>query len=319
MGIPSPDRSYLAGLPRFLSFVDESGHSADPNRNSLSLAGLLAGEDAWKAFDMDWRTACDEAGLTEPFHMMHFAASKGQFEGWSEVQRQRLLGKLIAAITKARAIPIGSVVISRGPDSVPEHVQKRNRDAHFIAFQSLTYNIAVAANFIDPFGRGPGPVTMVYAHHPEHSSGLASTGKLWDALREHNRMVALFMQSYISDTPRDCTPLQAADLWAYELGHHFERIRPLAKKPRWPFRQFVALGLNYRFTHDFISYHDMHGLSGLGRMSRFQRLGEIDLYKPGFTGLHPTEARKLDQRLRKIAAELSGGSNSVSNEAPGRL
>jgi hypothetical protein len=299
--------------------VDESGHSADPKRNSLCLAGLLAREDAWKVFDADWRTACDEEGLTEPFHMMRFAPRKGQFEGWSEERRRRLLGKLIAAITKARAIPIGSVVILRGADAVPERVQKRNRDAHFIAFQPLTYNIAVATSMMDPFDKGPGPVTMVYAHHPEHSSGLAGTEKLWEALRQYNPIVSLFMQSYVSETPQDCTPLQAADLWAYELGHHFERIRPLAREPRWPFRQFVGLGLNYGFTHDFISYHDQHGLNGLGKMSRVQRWGEIDLYKPGFNGLHPTEARKFDQALRKIAADLSRGSGSSSNEIPGRL
>ena len=124
MGIPSPDRSYLAGLPRYLSFVDESGHSADPERNSLCLAGLIAAEDAWRVFDGDWRAACDEEHLTEPFHMMHFAARKGQFEGWSEDRRKRLLGKLIATIIKTRAIPIGSVVILKGSESVPEHVQK---------------------------------------------------------------------------------------------------------------------------------------------------------------------------------------------------
>ena len=131
-------------------------------------------------------------------------------------------------------------------------------------------------------------------------------------MRQHNPQVALFMQAYVSDSPKDCTPLQAADLWAYELGHHFERIRPLAKTPRRPFRQFVAMGLNYNFTHDFISYHGAHGLSGLGRMSRVQRLGEIDLCKPGFVGLHPAEARKLDLALRKSAAAISNMEGSAS-------
>jgi hypothetical protein len=319
MGIPSPDRSYLSGLPRYLSFVDESGHSADPKRNCLCLAGLIATEDAWEMFDVDWRTACDEEGLKEPFHMMHLSAGKRQFKDWPEDRRRRLLGKLVAAIIKAQAIPIGSVAMLRGPDSLSEGVQKHYRDAHFITFQSLTYNIAAAAEFMNPFRLGPGPVTMVYAHHPEHSNGLSSTKHLWEKMRHHNPIVALFMQAYVSDMPKDCTPLQAADLWAYELGHHFERIRPLAKELRWPFRQFVALGLNFRFTHDFISYHDKHGLSGLGNMSRVQRLGEIDLYKPGFTGLHPTEARKFDQRLRRIAADLSSSPGSSPNDVPGRL
>lgn len=69
--------------------------------------------------------------------------------------------------------------------------------------------------------------------------------------------------------------------------------------------QFVKLGLNSRFTHDFISYHDENGLSGLGQMSRVQRWGEIDIYKPGFVGLPPTDARKLEVALRKFAANLS--------------
>jgi|HubBroStandDraft_6_1064221.scaffolds.fasta_scaffold07978_2 hypothetical protein len=312
MGIPSRDQSYFPNLPWYLSFVDESGHSADPNRNCLCLAGLIAAEDAWRVCDVDWRTACEDEGLTEPFHMMQLSSLKGQFKAWSEERRQGLLGKLVGAIRKARAIPIGSVVMLRGPDSLSEGVQRHYRDAHFIAFQTLTYNIAVAANMMDPFGKGPGPATMVYAHHPEHSNGLASTQKLWHALRESNRIVALFMHSYVSDTPKDCTPLQAADLWAYELGHHFERIRPLAKKPRWPFRQFVAMGLNYNFTHDFISYHGANGLSGLGKMSRVQRLGEIDLCKPGFVGLHPAEARKLDLALRKSAAAVSNMEDRAS-------
>jgi hypothetical protein len=305
MAIPSPDRAYLPGLPRYLSFVDESGHSLDPKRNCLCLAGLLASERAWKVFDLEWRAACDEEGLTEPFHMMHFTARKRQFKGWSEDQRRRLLGKLVAVILKAQAIPIGSVVMLRGPDALSEAAQKHYRDSHFIAFQPLTFNLAVAAQFMDPFALGPGPVTMVYAHHPEHSNGLASTHHLWDSMREHNRMVAMFMQGYVSDSPGDCTPLQAADLWAYELGHHFERIRPEGKPPRWAFQEFVKMGLNYSFTHNFITYHGTSGVNGIGRMARVQHWQEIDLYKPGFIQRVPPGALGMLQELAMLAKSTS--------------
>src|SRR6266478_6651958 len=205
MAIPSPDQAYFPGLPRYLSFVDESGHSKDPRRNCLCLAGLIATERAWRDFDPDWRAACQGEGLAEPFHMMHFAARKREYEGWTEERRRRLLGKLMSAIRKAQAIPIGSVVMLRGPDALSERVQSHYRDAHFIAFQPLTYHIAVAANMMDPMGQGPGPgpVTMVYADHPEHSNGLANTRKLWEAMREHNQLVALVMQSHVSESPKD--------------------------------------------------------------------------------------------------------------------
>jgi hypothetical protein len=299
MAIPAPDRAYFPGLPRYLSFVDESGHSRDPNRNCLCLAGLLATEDAWKAFDPEWHAACEEEGLKEAFHMMDFAARKREFKGWPEERRRRLLGKLIGIIRKAQAIPIGSVVMLRGPDALSEQLQKHYRDSHFIAFQPLTYHIAVAASMMDPVvGPGPGPVTMAYAHHPEHSNGLSGTGKLWDAVREYNQIVALFMQSYVSETPKECTPLQAADLWAYELGHHFERIRPEAKPPRWPFQEFVKMGLNYSFTHNFITYYGASGVNGIGQMARVQHWQEISLFRPGMISRIPAGGTDL---LRELA------------------
>jgi hypothetical protein len=299
----APNPAYLHGLPKYLSFVDEAGHSKDPRQNYLCLAGLIATESAWKILDVSWRRICEKAGLTEPFHMMAFAARKKQFDGWSEEKREKLLHQLISTIFRARAIPVGSVVSLKWFNILSEPAKQRFKDPHFLAFQGLTYHLAVAA-FMD---WNPGPVTMIYAHHPEHSVGLGNTAQLWDSVRKHNRMVAMFMESYQSAYPADHAGLQAADIWAYELRHHFDVIRPLARKPRWPFLQFVKLGLNYQFTHDFISHYDEEGLTGIGRMSRVQRLGEIDLFKPGYRGVHPTKARELDRALRRFAAQVSGG------------
>ena len=294
--------SYLSGLPKYFSFVDEAGHAKDPRQHYLCLAGLLATEVAWKRFNDDWRNACRAEALGEPFHMMDLAARKKQFKGWSDEKRQQLLSKLISAIDHSGAIPIGSVVCFRGFNALPPDVGKRFKDPHFLAFQTLSYQIAVAAGIAR---REPGPATMVFAHHPEHSDGLGNTEELWKAVREHNPMVRLFMESYVCGQPQNYPGVQAADLWAYELRHHFEVIRPAGRRPRWPFMQFVRFGLNYQFTHDFITYHDENGLSGIGKMSRVQRWGEIDLYKPGFLGLHPVEARKLDIAYRQIAAGIS--------------
>ena len=262
-----------SSLPRYVSYVDEAGHSKDPNRSYLCMAGLLATETAWKAFDPEWRTACEDEGLMEPFHMMDFAAYKGQFKGWNDDRRKRLLGKLIAAIRNAKAIPIGSVVSVKDFNSFDPRLKAKLRDPHFMAFQPLTYNIAVAAGMEMP----PGRVTMMYAHHPEHSVGLANTEDLWHFVRRYNPIIAWFMESYVCGEPKDHSPLQAADLWAYELGHHFEVIRPAKKTHRWPFQQFVQMGLNYSFTHDFVTYHDATGLNGIGLMSRVQRWKEISL------------------------------------------
>jgi len=167
-----PCPTQLPGLTRYMSFVDESGHAKDPNQRHLCLAGLLATEDAWKNFDVEWRTRCAAAALTKPFHMKDFAARRGEFEAWGEEQRKQLLRELISTIRCAKAIPIGSVVSIEGFNALPPRVRQGFRDPHFLAFQSLTYHIAVAAGI----QMEPGPVTMIYAHHPEHSAGLGNTG-----------------------------------------------------------------------------------------------------------------------------------------------
>ncbi len=120
---------------------------------------------------------------------------------------------------------------------------------------------------------------MVFARHPEHSHGRGNSEELWEAFRRGNPIVARIMESYVSMEPRDCTPLQAADFWAYELGHYFEVIRPAGMEPRWPFKQFVEMGLKDQFTHDFITLHDKGELNGLGLYSQVTRGTQLSLYE----------------------------------------
>ena len=126
---------------------------------------------------------------------------------------------------------------------------------------------------------------MIYARHPEYSTGKANSQDLWYAFRAAHPYVALFMKAYESAEPQNCLPLQAADLWSYELGHHFEVIRPAGLTPRFPFRRFVEMGLNYSFAHNFITLTDEHGQFGIGKMAQVQQWREINLYEPGFTNL----------------------------------
>lgn len=157
-------------LPTFVSYVDEAGHSKDPQRTYLCLAGLVARKAAWKTFDSEWRTACAEERVTLPFHMADFSAFNRQFRGWSEEQRIRLLGKLVAAIERAHAIPVGSVVSVKDYNAFQPALREKLRDPYFMALQPLTWNMAAAASMEIP----PGPISMVYAYHPEHSRGRAN-------------------------------------------------------------------------------------------------------------------------------------------------
>ena len=52
---------------------------------------------------------------------------------------------------------------------------------------------------------------------------------------------SLFIESIAVESPKTITELQAADLWVYEVGRHFEYVLPKRKKSRWAFQQLCSL------------------------------------------------------------------------------
>ena len=130
---------------KLISYVDEFGHGQDRSREFLGLAGLVAAESRWKEFDGEWRRICEQEGITQPFHMKDFAGCREQFEGWQndEPRRQKVLGRLVQAVRSANAVPIGSVLSVTNFKSL--RLEDKFRAPYLMAFQPLTYNIAVAA------------------------------------------------------------------------------------------------------------------------------------------------------------------------------
>jgi hypothetical protein len=62
MPFPTPDQTYFPGLLRYLSFVDESGHSRDPKRNRVCITGRRDRQPDCHAFD----TRLLQISFTEP-------------------------------------------------------------------------------------------------------------------------------------------------------------------------------------------------------------------------------------------------------------
>jgi hypothetical protein len=247
-------------ISQISSYADETGHEADPDKKHIGLAGILAQSDAWEKFDSEWRKICSEEEVDLPFHMAEFASFRKQFskpEWKDESKRRRLLGRFLDAIEQANAIPVGVMVSLDDFNSLSESQRIRaggpQASPYYRAFQSLTYEMVMAAALTIP----PSPVSMVYAKRKKYT-GRAE--ELWYAIKEHNRHLSFWMSSYTSGEPKDFTPLQAADFWAYELGHHFQTIIPEGRKWRYPFTRFYQLGMKAVFGHKFFTYFDRRKL-----------------------------------------------------------
>ncbi len=106
---------------------------------------------------------------------------------------------------------------------------------------------------------------MVYAKLKKFTGPAA---ELWDAIKQHNPAVGNRMSSYASDEPADYPPLQAADLWAYSLGHKQEKQSLAKEEAQIGFRFFLkATHITQGLGHKFFTFFD--------RKEMLLRLGEL--------------------------------------------
>ncbi len=227
------------------AYMDESGHSADPRLNFAGMAGFVAPAQHWEVFEGRWNTILKEFGL-EWFHMKDFAQSVKQYEGWEESRRRKLYGALIRTICEARPIPTGAVVSIADYNSLSEGQRLAFRDPYYMAFQQCTRGASLQA-----FEYVNERVAMVYAYQeefgaikPKEAFSINQAGgaeQLWHAMKRMTDY-GKWMGSYGSSTPIESSPLQAADLLAYELTKEFENLilRP-NDKMRWGLRQLLPL------------------------------------------------------------------------------
>src|SRR5258708_28921633 len=204
----------------YVSYMDETGHADDPALHFAGMAGFVAPTGAWEVFEEHWRDTLNNAGLHDPFHMKDFAHSKGQFDSWKDDKQKRelLLGRLLRIIVETGAEPIGAIVSINDFNTLTTSQQASFLDPYYIAFQKCTRGAAASAVFEPPEEK----VTMVYAYNEEFGTqghgGVnigGRTEQLCLTMKEKVTDITPRMGSYMSATPAERLPLQAADVFAY--------------------------------------------------------------------------------------------------------
>jgi hypothetical protein len=286
------------------AYFDETGHAADPQLSFAGMAGFVAPSAAWTSFESQWKDTLKNAQLSEPFHMKDFAHSIGQFKSWkgNEDKRRLLLRRLIEIIRETNATPIGAAVSLRDFESLTEAQQSMYRGPYYICFQTCTRGAAIEAVFEDPAER----VAMVYAFNGEYGTNKdGGAEQLWQAIKKHVTLdcdLNSRMGSYTSSTPAELCPLQAADLFAYELCHEFEnRIKRPGDRMRWALRQILRM---YRIPSPQIRLLDRKELLRLIAESKWpDQTGVEELEKRQMLSAQESMMRWLTER-GEFAADL---------------
>ena len=250
----------------FGSYCDEFGHPKDPVKHFVGIAGLLGWSDDWTALNERWDKIQKEESVPS-FHMTDFVHHSEEFSDkrWeSQDERSRVLELFLDAIKHANVIPVSASVSIKDFKGLTDDQRRKLESPYHVAFQEVTFNIASAAankalqtakqaeDFFD------NRVAMLYAKLKKFT-GPAEL--LWNAIKKHNPAAGNWMSSYTPAEPREYPPLQAADIWAYSLGHMQEHHPPKKREAVRAFDFFVNLTfINQNLGHNFFTFFDREKL-----------------------------------------------------------
>src|SRR5882724_6897842 len=219
--------------------LDASGSESD--HRLFVVAGFVSSAKDWDAFDLVWRARLKRDGLTH-FHMHRFAHSLEEFKGWDqdENRRRTLLADLLGILQSHTYRKFGAIIINRFLTTKLSHenVKTFNLCAYSLAGLDIAYS-ALSWAKREAISNLP---QLVFEDGDLHK------GKLMDSFKQHGFPAPSFEPKKDGIDRHGLavqafTPLQAADILAYEILNAYTKIdagKPLPKL-RWPYKQLETI------------------------------------------------------------------------------
>ncbi len=209
-------RRYLAVL---IAYFDESGSKDTP---LVTIAGYLSDERRWKRFEREWASALKEHGA-KYLHMKEYAQRRGEFKGWPEWKRRALMRKLTWVIKSNVQFRLGAVVPCEACKQTVGSINPN--DTRLSPFcLCFVHCLSGIAGYCQKC-KITDDIALVFDENNEsskHATGFYTSFRQSNA-PNRNQFVSL---SFADD--KKVTPLQAADLLAYELNKYH---RGYVRKP----------------------------------------------------------------------------------------
>lgn len=253
------------------AYMDETGHSKDERQKFNGMAGLMTKEENWRIYKREWGKILKHFKI--PY--IHMKESAEMFAGWSEAKVKDLSRCVWEIIVGIEALPIGSIIPM---DEFRQHeAQLRDcfLDPYYIAMQNC---MSFAHSFLmegGPFESDiDARVAMVFSDQTEFRNEAL---RLFEAAKRNSRGIKLDK----IDPPafRDMkalTPLQAADVVAYEIYKEFDRLRYHPHRTRrYGYDQLEKVFENFKNEFlgrmDLVIWHSKYSLSDLAADCRRAR------------------------------------------------
>lgn len=226
-------------MAMYSAYFDESTGNKSP---VYVVAGFLSNDALWIQFEGEWKRALEEFGI-KAFHAQHFSKHKGEFLGWDEPKRKKLMARLLDIIQRRAQQGVAAVVhvsafreVFKGKDlreiGSIYHLCCLACFAETGEWAKRNYQIEPIAHFFDA---GNGNASQVL--------------KTYQAMKGNPDKREYRLGAIAFEDDEILVPLQAADTAAYELWkwldeHYANKTRhgryPLQEMARipWVIREF---------------------------------------------------------------------------------
>jgi hypothetical protein len=315
-GLPSRERGHRLFMV-FQAFIDDSG--SEPQSPIFVLGGFIASHDQWAKFADEWDAALKEPPGLDYFKMSEAASLVEQFspgKGWADRKRDdRLiaLARIIRKYAKAR------LVATMPYDAFMKHIATIPASARTLSSDSpypllFMQTILAAAVMGDRHGIDSA-CDFIFDEQAGYSEEIVSR---WPQFKEivkrasRSDLPKLIGSPPIFRNEKEFLPLQAADMYAWQIRNHLIRNRGTILMP--PSRVLGVIEplpeISRTYTEaELIRLRDHLLKIGERFVSEFPHIPLILLSD------NPTQRRKLRQRARRAAKRAASVSPS-SGEQP---
>jgi Protein of unknown function (DUF3800) len=226
--------------------IDDSGN--EPTKPHFILAGFVAPAASWAALSDEWQGALDESPKLDYFKMKEAAKLKDQFDpsrGWTEATRDDRLITFTRIIRKHARIRIHAKIkhehFNKYIKSIPVPNRKLFTDSPYtLLFQQIILAMAVRG---DLYGVNV-PCDFIFDTQVGFSEEIQTQwSQFKDVVKSASRtdLPALVGDLPIFRDEKSFLPLQAADLYAWQMRNYFAQNQVLIVPVNRVLGQFVQI------------------------------------------------------------------------------
>jgi len=234
-------RHYSADLKRsdpesiiamFTAFFDDSG--TDRNSDIAVAACYVSTKRGWDDFVEDWDHIRWEESF-DCFHMAHFVAPCEQGHkpwcDWDNVKKSHVYSRIAKAINSNKRIGIAAAVPKEIWDSTPEYIRQHyGREHYTFAVRMCMMRIAEWRRISMPSSFS---IRYVFDWEMRDSQKRYEISKILDSITQpefKDSAYAIFgiePKGYSFEHKEEFKPLQAADILAWQMRCHMQKIWPI--------------------------------------------------------------------------------------------